>query len=77
MSGVATMHDVEAIEARGAPELPPSTYELKGAAVTEAELLDFLRTSRGMAAQLRLDGAASRDVAQQVLGRFTVPFTIV
>jgi len=32
--------------------------------------------SRGMAALIELDGSASREAAREILGRFTVPFTI-
>ena len=45
--GIASERDVEAIEARGAPALPPSTYEMirRGAAVDpDAPALSFFRT---------------------------------
>ena len=47
MSGIATLHDVEAIEARGAPDLPASTYELlqRGASLDpDAPALSFFLT---------------------------------
>ena len=44
MSGIASIRDVEAIEARGEPDLPPSTYELirRGASIDpDAPALSF------------------------------------
>ncbi len=47
MNGIATLHDVEAIEAQGAPHLPASTYELiaRGAGLApDAPALSFFLT---------------------------------
>ena len=47
MRGVATMNDIEAIEAKGVPELPASTYELirRGASIDpDAPALSFFVT---------------------------------
>jgi fatty-acyl-CoA synthase len=47
MTGVASLHDVEAIEARGAPDLPASTYAMirRGASLDpDAPALSFFLT---------------------------------
>ena len=47
MRGIATMNDIEAIEAKGVPELPASTYELiaRGASIDpDAPALTFFAT---------------------------------
>jgi fatty-acyl-CoA synthase len=49
---------------------------LREAGVSFAALEVADRPGRGMVAELQLDGGASSEAARQVLGRFTLPFTI-
>jgi hypothetical protein len=85
MNGIATIRDVEAVEARRPGELTQTANFFQRLGAREDSVIAFVLpnlpettddASRGMTARLQLDPGESDVAARHVLGRFALPFTI-